>query len=173
MVARLVRSSLLVTTLLAACGGSAPTTSEAQPPQRMCTLMFVYSGLEADVTGPWTDAPVEVEVSAGGQSLTVEAHGAANAAHCGAGATNQDLGCVARNAAFELHVAPPMAPDQPAHLRIASVGAPGGPAELTITVRHGAASTTRTLRPAYQTTEPNGPGCGEVVKARASLALGS
>jgi hypothetical protein len=168
----LLRSSLLAT-MLAACGGSAPPAETPEPPPRMCTLMFVYAGLDIDVAGTWSDAPLTVEVTAGGKSLAVEAHGSAQGPHCGAGATNQDLGCAARNEAFEVTVAPPMAADQPAHIRVANVGAPGGPAELTVTVRHGAQTTTRALRPTYQTTEPNGAGCGEVVKARETMTLGA
>jgi hypothetical protein len=171
MVARLLGSSLLVT-LLAACGGAPPPADKPEIPQRVCTLMFVYEGLEIDVAGTWTDAPLAVEVSAGGKSLSAEARGTAEGPQCSAGATNQDLGCAARNDSFEVTVAPAMAADQPAHIRIANVDAPGGPAEVTLTVRHGAQTTTRTLRPTYETLEPNGPGCGEVVKARDALTLG-
>jgi hypothetical protein len=162
--------SLAACLAVAACGGNAPAPGEPEPEPRMCTLMYVYPGLDIDVTGSWTDAPVTVEVVAGGETVTVEARASESGPQCGAGSSNQDLGCAARNGRFEVSLAPALE-GQPAHVRVANVDAPGGPAELIITIRHGEVWTTRTLKPAYETTEPNGPGCGEVVKARAALSL--
>jgi hypothetical protein len=165
------RAALAACLAVAACGGKTQAPGEPEPEPRMCTLMYVYPGLEIDVAGAVTGAPITVEVTAGGKTVTVEALAGEQGAQCGAGSTNQDMGCAAKNETFEVSLAPAMAADQPAHVRIANVDAPGGPAELTITVRQGALVTTQPLKPAYETTEPNGPGCGEVVKARATLAL--
>lgn len=165
------RAALAACLAAAACGGNAPEAGKPEPEPRMCTLMYVYPGLEIDVAGAATDAPITVEVTAGGKTVTVEARGSEQGAQCGAGSTNQDMGCAAKNETFEVSLAPAMTANEPAHVRVANVDAPGGPAELTITVRQGALATTQALKPAYETTEPNGPGCGEVVKARAALTL--
>ena len=156
----------------AACGGSSPPGATSPAPARACTLMAYTQGADIDVLGAGPDPiPWHVEVSASGETLTVEARAADGAgATCGAGATGHDLGCLTRGAQLEVAVTPPLG-GMPARIRVASADGLGGPEELTVHVSHGAQSASRTWQPQYSTDEPNGPGCGVRTSATDTLEL--
>jgi len=140
----------------------------------VCTAKGYYQGANIDLVdpSPGTAIPWQVEVTARGETVIVEMTGDSweQAPRCGAGAANRDLGCGRSGARIEVAVTPRYG-DQPAQVRVANVGALGGPDELTLRVSHGAASATRTLRPRYTTTEPNGPGCGDAINSKDTVEL--
>lgn len=131
--------------------------------ERTCTLVGTENGLHVDIEVPSAPADYVVSVSAESDVLSLHYEVAAQGIQCLEGSA---VGAHLRLSNTFSRV------EQGLAVIIGRAEGDGGPRSVTISVFRGdALAAQATFEPRYDTTEPNGPGCGEQVFASAALVV--
>lgn len=155
-----------LTTLVSVLALFAPPATTLTSAGCMCTLVGYENGVQIDIdVPPRTPASYQVEMEAAGDVLSLQYEVTADAGIRCVGECEATGDHVVVHESIRSH-------DEDLIVNVRTVDNEGGPKRVTVRLsRDGALLSEDTFEPRYETSEPNGRGCGEHVFANVTVGV--